>query len=52
MEIIDKNLKIVLGQLIRVKNLNKKIHENSIYVSLQVEDEDGNNERCLLFSEI
>ena len=52
MEIIDKNLKIVLGQLIRVKNLNKKLHENTIYVSLQVEDEDGNNERCLLFSEI
>lgn len=52
MEIIDKNLKIVLGQLIRVKNLNKRLHENNIYVSLQVEDENGENERCLLFTEI
>lgn len=52
MEIIDKDLKIVLGQLIRVKNLNKKLHENEIYVSLQVEDEDGNNQRCILFTEI
>ena len=43
MNIIDKDLKIELGQLIRVTNLNKKLHENDIYVSLQVEDEDGNN---------
>lgn len=52
MEIIDKDLKVELGQLIRVTNLNKKAHENEIYVSLQVEDEDGENERCILFTEV
>jgi hypothetical protein len=51
MEIIDKDLKVELGQLIRVTNLNKKAQENEIYVSLQVEDEDGENERCILFTE-
>ena len=52
MKIIDKDLKVELGQLIRVINLNKHAKENAIYVSLQVEDEDGKNERCLLFTEI
>lgn len=52
MEIIDKELNIELGQLIRVTNLNKKLHENDIYVSLHVEDEDGGNERCILFTEV
>ena len=48
---IDKQ-KVTLGQMIRVANLEKKFNENDKYVSLQVEDEDGNNERCLLFTEI
>ena len=52
MNIIDKELKVQLGQLIRVTNLQKKLHENDIYVSVQVEDEDGENERCVLFTEI
>lgn len=52
MELIDKDLEIKLGQLIRVTNLNRKSLENELYVSLQVEDEDGNNERCILFTEI
>lgn len=52
MNIIDKELKVQLGQLIRVTNLQKKLHENDIYVSVQVEDEDGENERCILFTEI
>ena len=51
-EIIDKDLKVELGQLIRVTNLNKRAQENEIYVSLQVENEDGENERCILFTEI
>ena len=51
-EIIDTDLKVVLGQLIRVKNLQKKPNENAVYVAVQVEDENGNNERCLLFTEI
>ena len=44
--------KVRLGQSIRVINQEKKNNENSIYVSLQVQDEDGNNERCLLFTQI
>lgn len=52
MNIIDKELKVQLGQLIRVTNLQKKLHENDIYVSVQVEDEDGKNQRCILFTEI
>lgn len=52
MKIIDKDLNVELGQLIRVTNLNKRAQENEIYVSLQVEDEDGENERCILFTEI
>lgn len=51
MEILDKDLKIILGQLIRVKNLKKRLHENEIYVSLQVKYEDK-TERCILFTEI
>lgn len=46
------NLKIVMGQLIRVANTQKKFNENDRYVSLQVEDVGGDNERCLLFTEI
>ncbi len=47
------NLKVVLGQMIRVVNQNKKASENEKYVSLQVEDESGkeDTERCLLFTE-
>lgn len=51
-EVLDKNLKVELGQLIRVNNLNKKSNENALYVALQVEDENGCNERCILFTEI
>lgn len=47
------NLKVVMGQMIRVVNQNKKASENEKYVSLQVEDESGkeDTERCLLFTE-
>lgn len=51
-EIIDKNMKIKMGNMVRVRNTQKKFNENDLYVSIQVEDEDGNNERCLLFTEI
>ena len=51
-EIIDSNLKVVLGQLIRVKNLNKLPTANQIYIALHVQDEDGENQRCLLMTEI
>ena len=48
---IDKQ-KVRLGQMIRVINQNKKKNQNQLYVSLQVEDENGTNERCLLFTQI
>lgn len=51
MEKID-NFEVVLGKMIKVANTGKKFNENEIYVSVQVEDENGKNERCLLFTEI
>ena len=51
-EIIDKDTDIKMGNLILVKNTKKKPTENDEYVSLHVEDEDGENERCLLFTQI
>ena len=49
-ELID-NTDIVKGRLIKVKNLKKHHKANSEYISIQVENFDGNNERCLLFTE-
>lgn len=43
---------VKMGKLIPVENQNKKFNENDKYLSLHVEDEDGNNERCLLFTDI
>ena len=51
-EIIDKKIDIKMGNLILVKNTQRKPTENEEYVSLHVEDEDGENERCLLFTKI
>lgn len=51
-KIIDKDLKIKLGQMITVQNQNKKIHERDTYIAIQVEDECGTNERCILFTEL
>lgn len=51
-EIIDKDADIKMGNLILVKNTKKKPTENDEYVSLHVEDEDGENERCLLFTQV
>jgi hypothetical protein len=48
--LIDK-VKVKPGRLIRVYNTEKKKNENKGYVSVWVEDEDGKNERCLLFTE-
>ena len=54
MELIDKQ-DIKLGQCIRVANVEKKAGNDragaDIYVSVQVEDENSDNERCLLFTE-
>lgn len=48
--LIDK-VKVKPGRLIRVYNTEKKKKENDGYVSIWVEDADGKNERCLLFTE-
>lgn len=49
--LIDK-VKVKAGRLIRVWNDQKKKFSNAApeYVSVWVEDADGKNERCLLFT--
>ena len=49
-EMID-NVEVKLGRAIRVRNLDPRHGETEVYVALQVEDLDGNNERCVLFTE-
>ena len=46
-----EQVKVKAGRLIRVWNTQKKRNENKGYVSVWVEDADGKNERCLLFTE-
>jgi len=48
---IDK-VRVVKGRLIRVKNLNRPGFSNAAleYTAVHVEDADGGNERCLLFT--
>jgi hypothetical protein len=48
--LIDQ-VRVKAGRLIRVWNTLKKKNENKGYVSVWVEDADGTNERCLLFTE-
>lgn len=49
---MDEHLDIKLGQFIRVENKNQRNLENDLYIAIQVEDQDGENERCLLFTQI
>ena len=52
---IDKN-KIVLGQCVRVNNVEKKNNpkkrrfESDEYVAIQIEDYSGNDEHCILLT--
>ena len=46
------DLKVVLGQMIKVQNQDKKKFQNNDYIAIQVEDENGDNECCLLFTQI
>ena len=50
--LIDK-VRIKAGRLIKVWNTEKKKFSNAKpwYISVWVEDADGKNERCLLFTE-
>lgn len=49
-EMID-NVEVKLGRAIRVRNLDPRKGEAENYIALQVEDLDGKNERCILFTE-
>ena len=48
--LIDQ-VRVKAVRLIKVWNTLKKKNENKGYVSVWVEDADGTNERCLLFTE-
>jgi len=50
--IIDKSMKVVLGNCIRVSNMEKKHRlEASVYVCIQVESEDGRDEYAILLTQ-
>ncbi len=51
MNLIDK-VKIKMGRLVKVWNTDKAKLSNAspLYISVWVEDADGGNERCLLFT--
>lgn len=48
--LIDE-VRVKAGRLIRVWNTLRKKNEKKGYVAVWVEDADGSNERCLLFTE-
>jgi hypothetical protein len=48
--VIDQ-VKIKQGRLIRVENKDRIFGSADKYVAVQVEDANGKNERCLLFTE-
>ena len=43
--------KVVKGRLIEVDNTDRKFDSALSYIAVQVEDEDGSNERCILFTQ-
>jgi hypothetical protein len=47
------DVRVVMGRLIRVWNTKRKAFSNAKkwYYAVQIEDADGTNERCLLFTE-
>ena len=48
--VIDQ-VKVKQGRLIRVENTERTFGSADVYVAVQVENADGSNERCLLFTE-
>ena len=42
--------KVVKGRLIEVDNKDRKFGSAESYIAVQVEDENGSNERCILFT--
>jgi hypothetical protein len=49
-KVLDQ-VKVKQGRLIRVENTEKTFGSADVYIAVQVEDADGSNERCLLFTE-
>jgi hypothetical protein len=43
--------RVVKGRLIEVDNTDRKFGSALSYIAVQVEDEDGSNERCILFTQ-
>ena len=48
--VIDQ-VKVKQGRLIRVQNTERTFGSADVYVAVQVENADGSDERCLLFTE-
>jgi hypothetical protein len=44
-------MKVVKGRLITVDNTDRIFGSADSYIAIQVEDADGGNERCLLFTD-
>ena len=44
-------VRIKKGRLIRVQNTERTFGSADVYIAVQVENADGSNERCLLFTE-
>jgi hypothetical protein len=42
---------VVKGRLIEVENTERKFGSAPSYIAVQVEDADGGNERCILFTQ-
>lgn len=49
-KVLDQ-VRVKQGRLIRVQNTDKTFGSSDVYIAVQVEDADGSNERCLLFTE-
>lgn len=44
-------MRVVKGRLIKVDNTDRKFGSAESYIAVQVEDADGGNERCILFTD-
>lgn len=44
-------VRVKKGRLIRVQNTERTFGSADVYIAVQVENADGSNERCLLFTE-
>jgi hypothetical protein len=44
-------VRVKQGRLIRVENTERTFGSSDFYIAVQVENADGSNERCLLFTE-